>query len=339
MKSRFVEFPSAGQVVVREEEIDGSPLVENEVIVRNLVSLVSAGTELAGLTGTEYNAKFPLRPGYAAIGEIIAKHDSVDDFAVGDRVFYAGKHASIQRFRHRQGHQWGTLYRAPADLDPEEAVFVCLAEIAYAGVVATDPEVNDWVAVFGLGLIGNLTAQLYALKGARVIGLDPVESRVQVAHTVGIETTLSVPGSEQVEAIKTLTNGQRARVTVDAVGHSAVVVTAAHAAADFGEVVLLGSPRVPYNADLTDLLADVHMRGLILRGAHQWRIPATNARGIRHSVESAVESLFDLIRRRQLKVRELLSHKIQVDEAPEIYAKLQSSPETTWGVIIDWRSE
>ena len=337
MKSRFVEFPSAGQVVVREEEIDGSPLVENEVIVRNLVSLVSAGTELAGLTGTEYNAKFPLRPGYAAIGEIIAKHETVDDFSVGDRVFYAGKHASIQRFRHRQGHQWGTLYPVPTDLKPEDAVFVCLAEIAYAGVIATDIEVGDWVAVFGLGLIGNLTAQLYALKGANVIGLDPVQSRINVAHSVGIQTTLSVPPSEQVAAIKALTADRGAQVGVDAVGHSAVVVTAAHATADFGEVLLLGSPRVDYSANLTDLLADVHMRGLVLRGAHQWRIPATGARGVRHSVASALQVIFGLISANKLKVSELRSHRIDVSQAPETYTLLQSSPETTWGVIIDWQ--
>ena len=318
MTSRFIEFPSVGVVTVGEEALDPSPLGPNEVIVRNLVTLISAGTELANLNGTEYNMKFPVRPGYAAIGEILDKHESVTDFAVGDRVYYAGKHTAIQRFRHNQGHQWGTLYPAPADLAPEDAVFVCLAEIAYAGVIATSPEVGDPVAVFGLGLIGNLTAQLYALKGARVIGLDPLASRLDVAHAIGIATTLSVPAAEQVAAVRSLTDGRGAQVSVDAVGHSAVIVTAAHATADFGEVLLLGSPRVPYEGNLTDLLADVHMRGLNLRGAHQWRIPATGARGVRHSVASALQTLFSLIATRRLDVAPLRSHTITVGEAPAI---------------------
>lgn len=161
---QFVEFSAKGVVALQTEEITTDNLAPWEVVVQNETTLISAGTELSNLYGTEPRAKYPSRSGYAAIGRLVAKGEAVNDFSIGDRVFYAGNHASAQRFLHGQDHQWGQLYPVPEGITSEDAVFVCLVEIAMTAPNITMLDLGDTVAVFGLGLVGNLAAQLYQIQ-------------------------------------------------------------------------------------------------------------------------------------------------------------------------------
>ena len=64
MKAQAVTFVEAGKVELREHEVSAEGLGANEVVVKTLYSVVSAGTELAILRGTESWAKLPTVPGY-----------------------------------------------------------------------------------------------------------------------------------------------------------------------------------------------------------------------------------------------------------------------------------
>jgi threonine dehydrogenase-like Zn-dependent dehydrogenase len=170
-----------------------------------------------------------------------------------------------------------------------------------------------------------------------VIGVDPVKERCALARRVGIESVVDAPPDQQVEAVKERTGGQGARVTVDAAGHSAVIANCVKATALFGQVVLVGSPRAPVEGNLTEILSLVHTNGLVVRGAHMWRYPVRGDRNVARSVEWVFATAFDLIARRQLNVRDLISHVIRPEEAPAAYAGLQSRPSEYTGVVIDWR--
>lgn len=333
-----IEFPAKGQVALVQEHLPDAPLQPSEVLLANDVTLISAGTELARLHGLEANADFPVRPGYAAIGRILAAGAAVSDFNPGARVFYAGQHCSAQRFLHGQSHQWGRLYPVPDGIASEDAVFVCLAEIAMIGPCVTHLDLNDTVAVFGLGLVGNLAAQLYQLMGARVIALDPVSARCELAKRCGIHTVIKVPPDQQVAAVHDLTGGEGARVTVDAAGHSSVLMNCINATALYGQVILLGSPRAPVHGNLTDAFNAIHMRGLIVRGAHMWRLPATDLREVKKTVPWSYRTIFDLMQRGALSVTPLRSHCVPPQLAPQMYAGLRDEPDKYWGVVLDWRT-
>jgi 2-desacetyl-2-hydroxyethyl bacteriochlorophyllide A dehydrogenase len=337
MRATYVCFPEQGLVTVEAEEVSAERLAPYEVLVRTETSIISAGTELARLHNAEPNTSYPLRPGYGCIGRILAKGEAVDDFKAGDRAFYAGKHASVQRFLHGQNHQWGRLYLAPADLDPVDAAFVCMAQIAMTAVNVTQLDLGDAVAVFGLGLVGNLAAQQYRLAGGRVIGLDPSARRCELARKVGIDETIDAPPKEQVEALRALTGGRGAAVTVDAVGHTAVVAACVKATALYGQVVLLGTPRTPQVMDATEPFNLVHRNGLVVRGAHMWRWPATELREAKRTVPWAFRTNFDLIASGRLRVRELLTHLIRPEQCPDAYRGLRDDPDNYVGVVIDWR--
>ena len=337
MKSTYILFPEKGRVSVEEEDVSLDDLAPFEVVVRNEASIISAGTELARLHGLE-GLSFPCRPGYGSIGRLLAVGAGVTDFKAGDRVFYAGKHASVQRFLHGQDHQWGLLFPVPEQLSAIDAVFGCMAQIAMTAPNVTELDLGDTVAVFGLGLVGNLAAQLYRNAGARVIGIDPVARRCELAKKVGIETVIDVPPERQVEALKALTDGKGAAVTVDAVGHSAIIGNCVEGTALFGQVILLGSPRAAYTANMTPIMSQIHIRGLVVRGAHMWRMPVNDIRGAKQTVAWSLRVVLDLIGSGKLNVRELTQPVVKPADVPAAYAGLHTSPEKYVGVVIDWRA-
>ncbi|MDA3962091.1 MAG: zinc-binding alcohol dehydrogenase [Planctomycetota bacterium] len=335
MQTQYVAFPAANQVSCDSETLDTSELGNNEAVITSEASIISAGTELARLAGLE-GMEFPARPGYGMIGTISERGPDLDDFADGERVFFAGKHSSAQRFTHRQGHQWGHLFRLPQDIDPVAAAVGCMAQIAITAPNITELKQGDTVAVFGLGLVGILAAQLYRLRGARVLGVDPVASRCELARSVGITEVCQAAPGDQVAAVRAW-GGDGVNVCCDATGVAPAVANAIHSTALLGQTVLLGSPRAAWESNTTDVLKAIHMNGLTVRGAHMWRFPLIEERGVDHSVERNFRVVFDLIHRGELRVRELISHVIKPKEAAATYAGLRDQPEQYRGAVIDWR--
>jgi 2-desacetyl-2-hydroxyethyl bacteriochlorophyllide A dehydrogenase len=336
VEARYIVVPQENTVEIACETLDPKSLRPMEVIVRAEASIVSAGTELARITGLDQTRAFPFRPGYGVIGRIEAGGTGLEDFKVGDRVFFAGKHASRQKFLHGQHHQWGYLYPVPDHIDAVAGVYTRMAQIVMSAPDVADLTLGDTVAVFGLGVVGNLAAQLFQLAGAEVIGLDPNKARCEWARKCGI-AALDVAPDKQVETVLERTNGKGAMVTVDAAGHSAAIITAVMSTARFGQVILLGSPRAPYTADVSQCFYRIHEWGLTMRGAHEWRIPHKDIMESRVSQAANIRKCFKLIGAGKLKVRELTSHVIKPEQAPETYNGLRSRPAEYAGVVIDWR--
>lgn len=333
----YINFPAQAQVTVEEENVATGDLGPDDVLIRNETSIISAGTELARLHGLDSAVEFPARPGYGCIGVIEAIGSNANGFQVGDRVFYAGKHCSLQRFTHNQDHQWGYLFPVKHDIDPIDAVMVCMAQIAFTGPHLSDINAGDSVAVFGLGLVGNFAAQFYKLLGARVIGIDPASKRCELAKECGIKETLDCPPAEQIERLKALTNNEGAEITVDAVGHSALVSTAVNCTRIGGQVVLLGTPRAAMDGNLTDAFHTIHSNLLTVRGAHMWCLPLQAQRGVKKSVEWAFNVVLDHIANGSIQVRPLISHILKPSEVPEAYVGLKERPNEYIGAVIDWR--
>jgi threonine dehydrogenase-like Zn-dependent dehydrogenase len=211
-----------------------------------------------------------------------------------------------------------------------------------AGVAMTAPIVADLrgdqsVAIFGLGLVGNLAAQAFHIRGCRVIGVDPVAARRALAERCGIQVTTG-GDEESVRAfILAQTDGRGADITVDAVGHSAVVRQALLATASYGQVIILGTPRTPVEGDLTEILADVHLRFITVRGALEWQLPMYPDAGNHISQYSKQQMIFDWIARGLLQVEPLISHRLSPQEIKTGYEGLFRQPETYTGVALIWK--
>ncbi|MBX3015268.1 MAG: zinc-binding alcohol dehydrogenase [Caldilineaceae bacterium] len=315
------------------------PLAADELLIETEATFISAGTELANYTGKEPKVflpgnwcTYPWRSGYANVGLVQAVGAGVERVKVGQRVFSYGNHASLVRYSQKR-----LVVPVPADIPPVLAAATRMAGVAMTALIVSEIRDNPWVAVFGLGTVGNLAAQMFRIRGCRVIGVDPVPYRRTLAEQCGIELTVGGDPESTQAAIMELTGGKGAAITVDAVGHSAVVMQAAKATASFGQLVILGSPRVPVEGNLTELLSDVHLRWITLRGALEWCVPMYPDVGNRTSQWSKQETIFDWLRRGLLQVEPLVSHQLPPSAIKTAYDGLLHQPESYTGVALVWQ--
>ena len=243
------------QVLIRQgratvEEVP-APLVEpGMVLVRVDHSCISVGTEMSGVraSGTPLWKKALRQPervrqvarmaladgvartrqavegqlgqaqatGYSAAGTVLEVGEGIDDLLPGDRVACAGA-----QFAHHAG-----IVRVPRNLVvpvPEGVGFpaastATLGAIALQGVRRANPTLGETFVVVGLGILGQLTAQLLRASGCRVVGTDLDRARIALAASLGMEVGVHPDDGGDVEQVARLTGG---------VGADGVIVTAA----------------------------------------------------------------------------------------------------------------
>lgn len=161
--------------------------------------------------------------------------------------------------------------------------------------------------------------------------------RCETAARVGILETVCVPPQDQSKTLLELTGGKGADITVDAVGSSAVISTCVKSTVANGKIVILGTPRAALEGNLTDILRPIHLKGLQLLGAFEWRLQPYPGVGISHSIQSNLKMLWGLIYEGKLKVNELISHVIKPEEMQSAYFGLLNDKDHYLGVMIDWR--
>jgi len=338
MQIRQVVVTGQNQVALQDLELDGGALGTDEVLIKTEYTFISAGTELANYTGREPQVfqpgrwcSFPWKSGYANVGIVRAVGAQVDRVAPGARVFTYGPHASAFRYTQRR-----LLIHVPSDIPPHIAAASRMAGVSATAIIVSEFNPNDWVVVYGLGAVGNLAAQFYQLSGCRVIGVDRVAARCALAERCGIATTVCGDAASVREPIMDLTGGRGVAIAVDAVGDSGVLCAALAATATHGQLVLLGTPRVAVEGDLTRVFSDVHLRWITLRGALEWCIPMYSDRDDRVSQYSKQEMIWDWIQRGVLQIAPLISHHLAPDQIAQAYEGLLRQREIYTGVALDW---
>jgi 2-desacetyl-2-hydroxyethyl bacteriochlorophyllide A dehydrogenase len=313
--------------------LEFAALQPTELLVETEYTVVSAGTELSIFRGKEAWAPLPHIPGYGSVGRVLETGSEVTEFAPGDRVFTYGSHASVNLVSD------GLVLKVPESIDGAVAPLLArIGQVAFTSVRVSNAQLGDVVVVQGLGLVGNLAAQLFMLAGCTVIGIDVSPKRVEVAKSCGIDFVIDSSAADPVSAVKEITAGAMSAVVVEATGISNLVATAAAMAAKGGEVILLGTPRGNYDGNATDLLMKVHLVSsqVVLKGAHEWILPLKATPGSKHSIERNVKQLLDLGNSGKLHGRELISHIIAPEMVPDVYNELNNRNDDYFGVIIDW---
>ncbi len=174
------------------------------VRVRNAFSLVSAGTERATVNLAQQSlvGKARSRPdlvrrvietvkreglaaavrkvqsqldqwkalGYSCAGTIIEVGEGVTGLSVGDRVACGGQ--DYASHAEEVVVPQNLCAKLPEGVALEHAVFTTLGAIAMQGVRQADARLGESVAVIGLGLVGQLTAQILKAAGCVVLGID-----------------------------------------------------------------------------------------------------------------------------------------------------------------------
>lgn len=111
-------------------------------------------------------------------------------------------------------------YKVPQHLSDEQVLFLTdIFPTAYQAAENCNIQRGDTVAIWGCGPVGQLAIKsAYMLGAERVIAIDDVPDRLDMAEQQGKALTLNFREVNVVEALKELTGGQGPDACLDAVG-------------------------------------------------------------------------------------------------------------------------
>ncbi|SEG56075.1 zinc-binding alcohol dehydrogenase [Paenibacillus sp. UNC499MF] len=185
-----------GNIVLRE--LEEPQLLPGHILIRTEYSAISPGTELSML---RRSGETPVELGYSAVGIVTRTGVDVRGLEPGQRVACYG--APYVRHAETLAVPANLAAPVPDHVRPEEAAFAGLGAIAIHALRTADLRFGESVVVVGLGILGNLTAQIASASAFRTAGLDLDEGRAERLRAGGIE---AFAGAEDLEA-------QLARVT------------------------------------------------------------------------------------------------------------------------------
>lgn len=355
------------------DDIPDPKVVSGHVLIRPFFSLISSGTETASIHQEsvvrtlaenpshvrkildalkvqspqsvlrEVWAKFteyaPL--GYSGAGIVVDKHDDVADLQVGDRVAYGG-----ERTGHGETIVTGRnlVVRLPDSVGFEDACFATLGSIALNTTRIANIGLGESVVILGLGLVGQLVAQLARLQGAVVIGLDLRQERADLAKKLGAEHAWSGEISA-AEGVRSVTNGRGADcVIIAAAGKTdAACRLAVDICRDRGRIVDVGAVELnfPWNEmylkEIQFFMARAYGPGsydtAYEKLGKDYPLPY-----VRWTENRNMAEILRLISRGELQVKPLVTHQFELADAERAYGTILDPISSSLAVTLRYPS-
>ena len=325
-------------VQLLDSELEALP--PSHLRVRVMFSGVSAGTELLCLSFPQKPGDPPAPLGYQAVGEVEEVASGMDGtFAKGDVVAcYGGpyvKHASHLNVPKN------LAVKLPAGCDPVEASYCALGTIAMQAFRNGRLSLGETAGVLGLGVLGNLTAQIAQAAGCRTVGLDLLELRRNIGRECGIEVTDSAEAfSARIKAASD-GNGADTIFLVVTKCNDETLAGAVELLRLQGKVVIVGTsdaklPREPLFYKEASIMVSRaggpgRYDGDYEFGGHDYPYAFARWTEGRNLAE-----FIRLLSTGSVKVRPFISDIMSPADAPEVYHALQNDPGKHVGVVYDW---
>ena len=134
-----------------------------------------------------------------------------------------------------------TLVPLPDELSFETgAAIACGTGTAFGALRRVNLAGSDTVAIFGQGPVGLSATQFGRAMGARVIALDTIAERLELAKGLGADETIDPGSNDPVAAIKELTGGRGVDIAIDCSGSEEGRRAAVRSTRTWGTVGLVG---------------------------------------------------------------------------------------------------
>lgn len=363
-----------GEVIVEEVPV---PIVrDNNVLVQIAYSCISTGTEMSGVTSSgesllqralkepdkvrkalnlaktqgisstiarikgKLDTANPL--GYSCAGVVIDIGKHTKDTKIGDRVACAGagyaNHAEIACVPQN------LVVKVPPNLDLEEAASVTLGAIAMQGLRRAEARLGENTAVTGLGLLGQILAQLLKANGARVIGFDISDERVNLAKSLGMNEGYNSSKNNVPEKVLNFTEDKGVDATIitaSAPGNNEIIQQAMEITRKKGRVVVvgnigLGPKRSPfYEKEIDYLISTSYGPGRYDKDYEEKGVDYPFGY-VRWTEKRNMEEYLRLLSEGKVNFQKLVSKVFPLEKAPEAYKFLEENHPANPAVLLDY---
>ncbi|PYI19036.1 alcohol dehydrogenase [Aspergillus japonicus CBS 114.51] len=221
-------------------------------------------------------------------------------------------------------------YKVPEHMDLEQAAMVEPVSVAVAIAKTADLRPHQTVLVLGCGPIGVLCQAVAKAYGAsKVIGVDVVESRLEVAKTYGADETFLAPFRE--EGVEPLVHAERVAALVKercGLGDGADVVlecSGAEACVQLG--VLAARPGGTYvqagmgKENVLFPITTVCVRGLVVKGSIRY-------------LPGCYPAAIELISTGKIDVKKLVTNRFKFEQAEEAFELVRQGRQDVFKVMI-----
>jgi L-iditol 2-dehydrogenase len=217
---------------------------------------------------------YPVTPGHEWCGEIVDVGKTVKNFKKGDRVVGECVVRTPERLHHFGFSMNGAdreyfnvnpdwLHKLPDGVDDNRGALIEPFTCGFYAVLRSGgTNASETVVVSGGGTIGLVTAAAAIGMGARVIVVDPIQRRRDIALKLGAAEVVDA-NDNPVERIKELTGGKGAELVVEASGHDASVANVFEYAQENGRVSMVG---LNIGRKITSTLGLLQLKNLTVRG-------------------------------------------------------------------------
>lgn len=319
-----------------------------QCVARTLMTSVSAGTEMGFYRGTapQFNSRtdghglfveaadsitYPMQSdtpgvwwmGYSAIGQITQVGPEEKALKVGDKVWCQTGHKTFMIS--------DQFLKLPENVDVEDATFLALLDITFNGMLDAKVKLLDEVVILGMGTLGQLLLQMCKLSGARVIGVDYLDARLDLARRMGADVVFNPAKQGDLgQFVQQETNGRGADVVFEVTGNVKALSQAIRCVGVDGVVNVMSFYQ--QGADSLMLGQEFHHKRIILRSSQVNHIDP--ALGNRYNRNRRLQQAVKLVG--QLNLKPLISHRVAFGELPEALAMIDQNPSQCQAVVVTY---
>ncbi len=309
-------------------------------LVREVLNKIRRDGLLSAASAVRNRLDQPAALGYSSAGTVMEVSEGVADLRPGDRVACAGAGFAV----HAEFACVPRLLTAripSAEVDFESAAFTTVGAVAIHGVRTAEAKLGEVVAVVGLGLLGQLAVQILGAAGCRVIGIDPVQERAQLAAKLGaLAVTTSEAEFRDLCLRHSGGNGADSVLIAAETASSGPVNLASEVARDRGVVVAVGTVgmelqrRLYYEKELDFRVSRSYGPGRY-DAAFEQKGRDYPIGYVRWSETRNMEAFLQLLADGKVDVKPLITHSFAIENAGAAYELITGkTQEPHLGVVI-----
>lgn len=359
---------------IEVQDVPIPTLRDNFILVRNEYSVISAGTEKTkidmgnknliqkalarpdlvkqvvkklkteglGKTLQTVNSRLdsPSPLGYSCAGEVVAVGGMVVGIKPGDKVACGGQdyanhadYVSIPK---------NLVVKIPESVSVEEAAFTTIGSIALQGVRLAAPRIGETFLVIGLGLVGQITAQILKANGCKVLGMDLDEKMLSRAASLGITAIPADADPSEYCLSSTKSNGVDGVLICAGTASNTPIELSGEVTRNKGRVIVVGAvrmdiPREPYFKKEIELV--------ISRSYGPGRYdPFYEESGndypygyVRFTEQRNMETFLDLVASQSINIKDLVTHRFEMEQVGEAYQLIEGEKKESYlGITLKY---
>jgi len=252
------------------------PKINDDQVLIKIKCFGVCGSDMQIYHGKHKYMTFPVVLGHEVAAEVVKIGKNIRDFSVGDKVTLEPQvvcgncyPCKIGRFNvcenlkvlgvHLDGcaceyfaaDPWN-LHKCPSDLPDASIALVEPLAVAIGAVKRSGNIKGANVAVIGAGPIGNLTAQVAKVLGARDVMITDIDQRrLDFAKQCGIEHCINTKNRSLKNVIEGIFGKRKADIIIDCAATKTTFATILEAARPRSTIVISGNFKAPVEFEVT----------------------------------------------------------------------------------------